>query len=80
MLVAITEEELQSEAARIEEERKVKQKMFLEAAAAEAGLTAEEYEAEQAKKREEAEIAKQRRIQERKEEQAMKMGHQGYPR
>ena len=86
-LIAITDEEFQSERTRMEEERKEQQKKYeeqrraqLQAAAAETGLTVEEYEAEQARKREEAELERQRRIQAQREEQANKVGRQGYRR
>ena len=78
-LVAITVQELKIETDRIEEERKAREAMWaerrranLEAAAEKQGLTAEEYEAQQAEERrraEEARLERQRKIQAEKEEQ-----------
>ena len=67
-LIAITEEELQAEEARIKKEHLKKQREFLEMTAARAGLTVEAYQVKQ----EEVRLERQRRIQNQKEQQARK--------
>ena len=64
-LVAITEEEFQAEAKRIEEEWK---RNRLEMLAASAGQSVKEYLAEQERQRKEAQLENERRIQKEKEE------------
>ena len=84
-LVAITVQEIQIEGEKIEEERKAREAMWaeqrranLEAAAAKAGLTVEEYEAKQAeehRRAEEARLERVKKMQAERDEKARKAGY-----